>query len=53
MAYTCKGKCSLTWIVRTGCYSFKMEVIYEHISNMCFANMAPRGVLSRIDITRR
>ena len=53
IAYTCEGKRCLTWIVRTGCRSFKMEAFYEHILNMRFANIAPRGVSSRIGTTRR
>ena len=53
MVYTCEGKHYLTWIVCTGRRCFKMKVPYKHIVNMCFANMAPSGLSSRIGITRR
>ena len=51
IAYTYEGKRCLTWIVHTGRRNFKMEVFYEHILNMCFANMAPCRLSSRIGIT--
>ena len=53
ITYTCEGKRCLTWIVHTGRHSFKMEVSYKHILNMCFANIAPRRVSSRVGITER
>ena len=41
IAYTSEGKRSLTWFIRSGGRSFKMEVLYEHILDARFTNVSP------------
>ena len=41
MPYTCEGKHCLAWFIRAGGHSFKREVLYEHMPDTRFANVAP------------
>ncbi|KAI0709872.1 hypothetical protein C8Q76DRAFT_624997, partial [Earliella scabrosa] len=52
IAYLCEGKRSLTWFIRSGGRSFKMEIPYEHILESRFANVSP-GVGSATFVLER
>ncbi|KAH9945489.1 homeobox-domain-containing protein [Epithele typhae] len=41
IAYTCEAKRCLTWFIRSGGRSFKMDVLYEHIAEARFTNLSP------------
>ncbi|KAI0788048.1 hypothetical protein C8Q74DRAFT_1216543 [Fomes fomentarius] len=52
IAYVCEGKRCLTWFIRSGGRSFKMEILYEHILEARFANVSP-GVGSATFVLER
>lgn len=52
IAYVCEGKRCLTWFIRSGGRSFKMEILYEHILESRFANVSP-GVGSATFVLER